>query len=262
MKAIAVSAWRLLAVGIVSCPCVSSAELLSVTDTHPFSGTLAELWAGTGNGDGRVVAASWTQTVAVSDVSISAAISDAHGWIPLQSGTAFLTTSLGPGTTPDDEVAPAVEFYATGDYLNPPYTTLFSGIDLPPSTYYLVLVGSQERQGFFFPYRYYWAGGSDSETAVNLAAGFSLGPFFGAYNVPDYCTGDAHCSKIDSSYFPASEFRSDTLAGTRLFFRVQSVPEPSTIGLTAAGSILMMIVGRRAVRGLIEKVIAVRAGRS
>lgn len=94
MKAIAVSAWRLLAVGIVSCPCLSSAELLSVTDTHPFSGTLAELWAGTGNGDGRVVAASWTQTVAASDVSISAAISDAHGWIPLQSGTAFLTTSL------------------------------------------------------------------------------------------------------------------------------------------------------------------------
>ncbi len=74
---------------------------------------------------------SFTTTLAFSNVSIS--ISSGGG-----SGTAYLTTSIGPGTTSAAQVASANLSLPSGLFS---YTstnlTLFSGLTLPPNTYYV-----------------------------------------------------------------------------------------------------------------------------
>jgi hypothetical protein len=253
--------WTLVVVALTACPCASPAALLSFTSGTGefFVGT--DLWAGNGDGTGDVVAASWTQAVAATSVSISAMIADLHPGPSHPPAMAFLTTSIGPRATIGNQVAPAVSFNAPARYPNPPYTTLFSGLDLAPGTYYLVLVGSADRRtGNVFPVRYSWwgegvhYGGADNDAIVNLARGFSLGPYFNAYNDPAYCDNAPFCGLIDESFFPASEFDDwDSRQSGYLFFKVETVPEPATAALIALGAFLGIALRTLRCRFFVDK---------
>ena len=76
---------------------------------------------------------SWTQTGSYTNVAISASLSsvfDGGG-----TGTIYLTNQIGPGTTVANQIAvttvSVAQFPATA-------TSLFSGLDLGPGTYYLI----------------------------------------------------------------------------------------------------------------------------
>ena len=81
------------------------------------------------------LAVTWTSTVAFSNVTISAYVSSqsaAH-----TAATAYLTTRAGAGATTASLVAFANVTLPTGNYA--PEVQLFSGLSLPPGTYYLIL---------------------------------------------------------------------------------------------------------------------------
>jgi hypothetical protein len=87
----------------------------------------------------NVVATSWTQHGTFSDVTIDALLGSLDA--SFQSGTAYLMSAIGPGTTSASEVVAPVGFTAPlasgGGTI--PVTVLFSGLTLTPGTYYLVL---------------------------------------------------------------------------------------------------------------------------
>lgn len=87
----------------------------------------------------NVVATSWTQHGTFSDVTIDALLVSIDA--TFRSGTAYLTSAIGPGTTSASEVVPPVDFTAPLRNGNEPIpiTVLFSGLTLTPGTYYLVL---------------------------------------------------------------------------------------------------------------------------
>src|SRR6516164_4655644 len=95
----------------VFCASGAAGTIISVSGTSDASIVLI------GNG---VQAASWTQTASFEEVDISAMVRGPATAI----GTAYLTTTLGPGTTVADEVAKTgFSFPST-----PSYVPLFSGL--------------------------------------------------------------------------------------------------------------------------------------
>lgn len=88
-----------------------------------------------------VLATSWSSTQAYDNVQISASIGslDPH----LASGTAFLSTRIGPGTTEKDVIA--IESFTapiTSSYSSPvDNTIIFSNLSLKPGIYFLILSG-------------------------------------------------------------------------------------------------------------------------
>jgi hypothetical protein len=90
---------------------------------------------------GIVTAVSWSQTSGYSNVTISAALDDLDG-PTLTQFAAYLTTSIGPGTTAAQQIATA---NVTAPQVGSPtatLTTIFTGLTLPPGTYYLTIYGS------------------------------------------------------------------------------------------------------------------------
>jgi hypothetical protein len=84
---------------------------------------------------GEYLSQSWTQSAALQNVSISAAV-----FTDGTSGTAeaYLSTQIGPSTTLADVIASApLTLSVNGDALVP----IFSGLDLSAGTYYLTIVG-------------------------------------------------------------------------------------------------------------------------
>jgi hypothetical protein len=84
---------------------------------------------------GEYLSQSWTQSTALLNVSISAAV-----FTDGSSGTAeaYLSTQIGPSTTAGDVIASApLTLSVNGDALFP----IFSGLDLSAGTYYLTIVG-------------------------------------------------------------------------------------------------------------------------
>ena len=114
------------------------------------------------------VTASWTQTTAFENVSISIFGSGTFG---ISSGTAYVTTSFGPGTTVADQIARAT-FEAP---VASPSTTilLFSGLKLRPGTYYVTIAAGngQEIQ---------WS--ATSHPQVSTASGVTVSPGVGCIN--------------------------------------------------------------------------------
>jgi hypothetical protein len=77
--------------------------------------------------------ASWTQTTTYSGVSIAAVLSSSGG---TATGTAYLTTQVGTGTTVAQQVATApISISNTA----PSLITVLSGLKLVPNTYFLVI---------------------------------------------------------------------------------------------------------------------------
>jgi hypothetical protein len=79
---------------------------------------------------------SWSQTNTYGGVSVFA---DLNGFGSSGSGIAYLTTSIGPGTTSADEAAAPDNFTFPSAQQN---VQLFSGLDLGPGTYYLTIYGT------------------------------------------------------------------------------------------------------------------------
>ena len=87
----------------------------------------------------NVVAVSWTQTTSVSNVTIAASLQSTSAGF--RTGTAYLMNAIGPAATAANEVVPPASFTAATPYLSDPIplTVLFTGLNLAPGTYYLVL---------------------------------------------------------------------------------------------------------------------------
>lgn len=114
----------------------SGATIVSVTDSAtPVNRATLFL----GGQFSNVVVTSWTQAAAFSNITIDASLVSTDN--SFRSGIAYLMNAIGPGTTPAFEVVAPVNFTAPlGDQAGPiPLTVLFSGLNLGPGTYYLVL---------------------------------------------------------------------------------------------------------------------------
>ena len=118
----------------------------------------------------------WTQTGTYSGVVIAAELQSNNGNATV-TGTAYLMTQLGPGTTAGNEVAPPAAVSVFGVPAQNVLTPLFSGLTLGPGTYF-VLIDSSAQFGVGWagtgtPVRTLGTGvtqGSDEQLSGNLAA--------------------------------------------------------------------------------------------
>jgi hypothetical protein len=171
--------------------------------------------------------ASWIDTVAFNNVSIYAEVG---GDDTSASLTAYLMNAVGPGTTAANQIASVTLTPTSYDSSG---TLLFSGENLGPGTYYVVLSGPAVETSFSYWYEY------DSAT-VTTAAGVSGGGFGMANSVDS-------SSSPNSSYAPASTFDTAnapilSLAVTGTIVQSVSTPEPYSgsqlaIGLGLLGGI-------------------------
>jgi len=169
---------------------------------------------------GSAIAESWTLSQQYENVTILASL----GFGPRED-TAYLTTSLGPGTTPADEVAETVFDFPAGS--TPTWTTLFSGLSLSPGTYYLTL-----NENDFGAPGGAWFGNPTGIATVTLGEGVSEGTSYVLF--PRVVDGPAiyppSTQYVDA--YPDDEF------GYQVLSESQAIPEPDvtwtmTLGLAA-----------------------------
>jgi hypothetical protein len=124
----------------------------------------------------------WTQADTYDAVNVSAKLTSSGA--ANQTGRAFLTTQIGPGTSTNNEIA-------SGSFTFPlqlTNVTLFEGLYLPPGPYYLSIIGDSSN----------WGSCWETVSATNLATGpdvVSLGGFGASGGL--------------NAYFPATSAYSD-----------------------------------------------------
>jgi hypothetical protein len=185
----------------------SASTIVSVTDSA-IPVNRASFFVGGSNMN--VVATSWTQAASFSNVFIDASLFSAES--DFLSGTAYLMRAIGPGTTSASEVVAPEDFTAPFVGTNPvPLTVLFSGLNLGPGTYYLVLSApfSNEIVG---QSPLHWQ--IPTSPVITTAPSVTVGNGFEANTVQ---------STVDP-FPPASSF----LTAEVPMFDVTSVPEPKT----------------------------------
>jgi hypothetical protein len=120
---------------------VSSAGAVTVFSLTGVPTSCASTGGNAGNlATGIVTAASWTQTQGYANVSISAALDNLNS-SPFSNFTVYLTTSTGPGTTTAQEIAHATVAAPSVSSPTSTLTSLFTGLSLPPGTYFLTIFG-------------------------------------------------------------------------------------------------------------------------
>lgn len=199
-------------------PSADADTIYSVTNSSPAS---PEPLCLGGDCFSQTLMASWVSDVAFDAVSI---FGEVGGDDSSASLTAYLTTQVGAGTTTANQVASVT---LTPSALDSPGTLLFSGLNLGPGTYYLVLSGPVVETTFSYWYEY-------STATVSTASGVSAGNF-GMAN-----TADA-LSEPDSSYAPASVF--DAINAPLLSIQVTGTPTVTTAQEPAASSQLVIGLG-------------------
>lgn len=173
----------------------------------------------TGNTQGQSILSAaageaWTQTGTYSNVTITFRL---NGGVMFDgTGTAYLMNQIGAGTTAANEVT--APFAITAPVATSSFITLFSGLNLGPGTYFLLIDGA------------------NSSTPVGASGTTS----------PTY-TEDAGVSNIhemvvtgtEAAFAPASTFSTSTNA---FFFTVtgtagaaSSAPEPGTLAMLGSG---------------------------
>jgi len=153
---------------------------------------------------GQAFAVSWDQTIPYNDVSVYADLT-AFGRTS-ETGRAFLTTSLGPGTT--QAVASTTFTFPS----SPNDLLLFSGLNLTANQYYLSLVGDSPSWGSG------WVGSDNPTTTTGPDA--SLGSSYG-FTSPG--TPFVPSSPTDNG----GSIPDFVVTGT-------AIPEPSSYGALAA----------------------------
>lgn len=166
----------------------------------------------------------FTTTGAYTNVIVEAPITgfDPSGNFEPGSGTVYLMTRIGPGTSVADEVGHVELTNIPVEDTSTVYT-LFSGLTLSPDTYYIV-VASDFRIGFI---------DSEGQYIDETAPGVTIGP--------------AHLGSTLAAYAPATP---SFTAGDGLHFRVTGdgvtdIPEPTGLGLVAISLALAAGYARR-----------------
>ncbi len=140
-----------------------------------------------------------------------------------RSGSAYLTTAIGPGTSTSSQIATTTFIFPT----TPTVFQLFSGLTLPSGTYFLTL-GSPDSVG----------GGWDATTIGTLTQTTSPGANFGT----NYFANSGNQNTV---YPPGSQFTAG-LVYTPLFTvtgtpsTTSSVPEPSSLIMIVSGMFLWL----------------------
>lgn len=103
-----------------------AATIYSVTGPSPF-----------GFANQTVLVEAWSQAAFYNNVTITAPLEDNSSGGPIGGveGTVYLTNRIGPGTTAANLVAPPVTVSGLTNTFS--VRTLFTGLTLPPGTYYL-----------------------------------------------------------------------------------------------------------------------------
>jgi hypothetical protein len=183
-----------LAFGLFAGPATAS-TIVSVTGP-------SSIGFGLGGTEGAY-AVSWSQSNTYTDVTIAAVLGSFIVGETAEAD-AYLTTSIGPGTTVASQIASAVVTVPGTDPLS---VTLFTGLTLGPGQYFLTLsapAGVNPAPG--------WTN-TESPT-VTVDTGVTNGPVYSTFGV------------VPSLYPPASPFSPDSVS---LLYTVTSVPEPATL---------------------------------
>jgi hypothetical protein len=153
---------------------------------------------------------SWTQPDAYSNVTVSAIVSSNDFFLP-GAGQVWLTTRVGPGTTPADTIASAA--FSNVPFAQTTFTSIFSGLTLGPDTYYLVLSANGASPGLGWGYVF--------PAAVSTAPGVTTDVLLGN-GVADFPPASPGLFQNQYAYIAY------TITGN-------PVPEPTTIFLFGTG---------------------------
>jgi hypothetical protein len=158
-------------------------------------------------------AISWSQTGSYTDVNITARLYTVD---PTDTGTAWITTRVGPGTTLADQIATASFSFPSS--ANASDVILFTGLTLDPGTYYLTIGGGTN----------YWSSWYATDQPVpTMDTGVTYNGNFYIYN--------------SDAYAPASPYVSTPHITPIFSITGTVVPEPTSlafIGITVSVFIL------------------------
>jgi len=200
---------------------VGGAELAS-------AGVISSVTGGLGGRAGNQLASvTWTQTETYTNVEISAIFYS----LPqtLSSGTFYLTTKLGPGTTVADEIA-RLQLVNVANAASPQLEGLFGGLTLGPGTYYLTL--ADDLPGNWLSWIYVNSGETPlQQTGLGVTQST---PQFGAVVDPTYAPGGV--------VFNGSVSLIYSVTGDLV------TPEPATAGLVGAAMLAALVAARRKLR--------------
>jgi PEP-CTERM motif len=175
----------------------------------------------------QILIVSWTQTVALSNVQISALLA-ASGGPP--TGTAYLTNALGNGTTSAANLVAINNSAPFPAGSIPSFSVLFSGLTLPAATYYLIINGP----GPGISDNNFWEG--SSAPSITTVPGIS---YHGDYMIAGLPANIA-ASETQPGYLPSASFISNLGLGLQFVVSDSSpVPEPGSWALAALGLIAL-----------------------
>ena len=197
---------------LVTLACASAGPILDVQGPLLYSYTIDPL---------QYLAYSWTQTLSYVGVSVSATVQGTG------SGSAYLMTAIGPGTTSASQEAMAAITYPG----SPTDLTLFSGLTLGPGTYYLLLTGNTQGQSSSWSDTY----------SPTISTGPGVTRQVGAYYT-DQFTPPAYAPDGVFTYYP---YDNDGYAVMDVAGTPASVPEPSSAGLVFVALGILVSSGRR-----------------
>jgi hypothetical protein len=200
-----------------------------VSSTYKFG------FSSTSSAEDGIQAVSWTQTGTYTDVTIGAGLAADNG-LSEATGTAYLMTEIGPGTTAGlpEEIASGPVTVSGNPGLNN-MTTVFSSLSLGPGTYYLVIDPSSVNL---------------ADSLVWDAAGM---PFQVLASGVSGVAGFAGAS-TSASFPPANTFTTEdetpifSVTGTLSKAPVTATPEPSATILLACGIAGLVVARKIAVR--------------
>jgi hypothetical protein len=169
---------------------------------------------------------SWNQAIGYDGVSISF---QGTGISSTATGTAYLMTSMGPGTTIADQVATTAFSELPGESST---ISLFSGLDLPAGSYYLMILADPSSQ-------LEWDAANYPDANTTLGQGVSL-------------TFPAADGKILAGLTPYAPYppATDFLVGFQddLLVDVSSAPEPGILSMLVVCGLAGLTVRRWATR--------------
>ena len=162
--------------------------------------------------------AGWSQTQTYINVAITAEIDPGLG--PGTTGTFYLMTQIGPGTTTANQIA-TTTVTATGPEFNSVLETLFTGLLLGPANYYLV---------FSSPNELGWA-----MTPAGVTPVTDTGVIFTMNGIENVGAPYPPATNLPNNFLDLYEF---TASGT-------AVPEPGSLAIGLIGLIAAQVMRGR-----------------